>query len=41
MAQAIPDSRFVVLPQTAHLAPLESPDLVNDAIDEFLASTTT
>lgn len=36
MAEAIPGSRFVVLPKTAHLAALESPAEVNALIDSFL-----
>ena len=37
LADAIPGSRFVVLPGTAHLAPRESPQLVNAEIDAFIA----
>jgi 3-oxoadipate enol-lactonase len=37
MADAIEGSTFVVLPGTAHLASRESPDLVNAAMDKFLA----
>jgi 3-oxoadipate enol-lactonase len=36
MADAIPGSEFVVLPETAHLAALERPDLVNPLIERFL-----
>lgn len=36
MAQAIPGSRFRVLPRVGHLAALEAPHAVNAAIDEFL-----
>ncbi len=36
MAEAMPGSRFVVLPQVGHLAALEAPVAVNAAIDEFL-----
>lgn len=36
MAEAIPGSEFVVLPETAHLAALERPDLVNPLIADFL-----
>lgn len=37
MADAIPDSQFVVLPKIGHLAALEAPEVVNDVIDKFLA----
>ncbi|NEA37524.1 alpha/beta hydrolase [Streptomyces sp. SID13031] len=37
MADAIPGSRFVVLPGAAHLAALECPDEVNALIEEFVA----
>ncbi|MCE7006851.1 alpha/beta fold hydrolase [Kibdelosporangium philippinense] len=36
MADAIPGAKFVVLPDTAHLAGLENPDEVNALIDDFL-----
>ena len=36
MAEAIPGSQFVVLPQVGHLAALEAPEAVNQAIDAFL-----
>ena len=36
MADAIPGSRFVVLPRVGHLAALEAPEAVNAAIDQFL-----
>ncbi len=36
MADAIPGSRFRVLPRVGHLAALEAPELVNPAIAEFL-----
>lgn len=36
MADAIPGSRFVVLPRVGHLAALEAPEAVNAAIDPFL-----
>lgn len=36
MAEAIPGSRFVVLPKTAHLSVLESPHQVNAQIDAFI-----
>lgn len=41
MADAIPGSQFVVLPQTGHLAARESPEAVNRAIDAFLAGLKT
>ncbi len=37
MADVIPNSVFHVLPKVGHLAALESPDVVNDEIDKFLA----
>lgn len=37
MANAIVGSKFVVLPETAHLAAREQPDLVNAEIDKFLS----
>lgn len=37
MADAIPSSDFVVIPQTGHLAARETPDAVNRAIDAFIA----
>ncbi|MES2489316.1 MAG: alpha/beta fold hydrolase [Pseudomonadota bacterium] len=37
MADAIPNSQFVVLPRIGHLAALESPAVVNEVIDRFLA----
>lgn len=37
LADAIPGSRFAVLPGTAHLAPRESLELVNAEIDAFIA----
>jgi pimeloyl-ACP methyl ester carboxylesterase len=36
MAQAMPNARFVEVPQAGHMAPLESPATVNAAILEFL-----
>lgn len=36
MADAIPDSEFVVVPGGSHVAPLEVPDLVNGAVEKFL-----
>ncbi len=37
MAAAMPDSKFVEIPDAGHLAPLENPAAVNAAIDDFLA----
>jgi pimeloyl-ACP methyl ester carboxylesterase len=37
MADAIPDAGWVVVPHAGHLAPLENPTVVNDAIAEFIA----
>ncbi len=37
-AAAIPGSRFVLLPETGHLAPLENPEQTNAAVDAFLAA---
>jgi 3-oxoadipate enol-lactonase len=36
VASAIGGSRFVVLPGTGHLSALESPELFNSAVDDFL-----
>jgi 3-oxoadipate enol-lactonase len=36
MAEAIPGSQFIVLPNVGHLAALEAPEKVNAAIDKFL-----
>lgn len=36
MAEAIPGSQLVVIPEAGHLAPLENPGAVNAAILEFL-----
>jgi len=36
IADAIPRSRFVVIPRAGHMAPLEQPEAVNQAIREFL-----
>jgi 3-oxoadipate enol-lactonase len=38
LAQAIPDSRFVIVPDAGHMAPLENPEFVNDALAGFLAN---
>jgi 3-oxoadipate enol-lactonase len=39
VADTIPESAFVVLPATGHLSALESPELFNAALDEFLERT--
>jgi pimeloyl-ACP methyl ester carboxylesterase len=36
MAAAIPQARFVEVPAAGHMAPLEAPTAVNDAISAFL-----
>jgi 3-oxoadipate enol-lactonase len=36
VAATIPGSTFVVLPKTGHLSALESPELFNKAVDDFL-----
>ena len=41
MADAIPASQFVVLPQAGHLAARESPEAVNREVDAFLAGLKT
>lgn len=38
IADAIRKAQFVLIPEAGHMAPLECPELVNDAIREFLAS---
>ncbi|MGB9687891.1 alpha/beta fold hydrolase [Thermogutta sp.] len=40
MAQAIPQSQLVVIPDAGHLAPMEQPDRVTQAIREWLRSVT-
>ena len=37
MARAIPGAEFTVIPGSGHLAPLEHPQAVNDAVNTFLA----
>jgi pimeloyl-ACP methyl ester carboxylesterase len=37
MAAAIPDARFVQINQAGHLANLEQPEQVNEALLDFLA----
>lgn len=36
LAAALPQGRFVEIPGVGHMAPLEAPDLVNAALQEFL-----
>lgn len=36
MAELIPGAKFVTIPQAGHLAPLENPSAVNDALRAFL-----
>ena len=38
MAEALPDSRLVVVPEAGHLVSLEAPDAVDAAVRELLAS---
>ena len=38
MAQALPNSRYVEIPNAGHLAPLENPQAVNEALLSFLDS---
>ena len=40
IAAAIPNARYVEIPGTGHMAPLEKPEPVNAALDEFLQSLT-
>jgi 3-oxoadipate enol-lactonase len=37
LAGALPQSEFVAVPRAGHLAPLEQPEFVNDALRRFLA----
>jgi pimeloyl-ACP methyl ester carboxylesterase len=37
IAESLPDSEIVVIPEAGHMAPLEQPKIVNQAIDEFLS----
>ncbi|MBI3517311.1 MAG: alpha/beta fold hydrolase [Proteobacteria bacterium] len=37
MARAIPDARLVLVDDCGHLAPLEQPEIVNAALEEWLA----
>ncbi|RAL25412.1 alpha/beta hydrolase [Lujinxingia litoralis] len=36
MAEMLPNSKLVVVPEGTHVAPLEMPELVNEAIEKFL-----
>jgi 3-oxoadipate enol-lactonase len=38
MAEAIPNSRFKIVPEAGHLAPLENPTVFNATLAEFLTS---
>ena len=38
IAAALADSELIVIPEAGHMAPLENPEVVNDAIASFLAS---
>jgi 3-oxoadipate enol-lactonase len=38
MAEAIPGSRFELIPRAGHLANLENPDAFNAALEGFLSS---
>jgi 3-oxoadipate enol-lactonase len=38
MAEKIPQARLALIPEAAHLAPLEQPAIVNRAMEEFLES---
>jgi pimeloyl-ACP methyl ester carboxylesterase len=40
IARVLPDSKLVVVPEAGHVALLEFPEIVNDAIDEFLKEIT-
>ena len=37
MAQRIPDARYVVVPGAGHLAPLEQPEAVTEALRDYFA----
>ncbi|MGH8623589.1 MAG: alpha/beta fold hydrolase [Burkholderiales bacterium] len=37
MARAIPDAEFVLIPEAGHLSPIEQPNAVSAAINDFLA----
>lgn len=39
LADAIPDARFVIVPDAGHHTPIEQPAFVTAAVDEFLAMT--
>jgi 3-oxoadipate enol-lactonase len=36
MQARIPDSRLVIIPNAGHMTPVEAPQAVNDALEEFL-----
>jgi len=38
MAEKIPNSKFIVVPEAGHLSPVEKPDFVNTELSEFLKS---
>lgn len=38
LAEAIPDARLEIIPKAGHICTLEQPDLVNTALEEFLAA---
>lgn len=38
IAVAIPGAQFVVIPEAGHMAPMENPEKVNEALSEFLES---
>ncbi len=40
LAQSIPGARFILLDGVSHFAPLQRPDLFNDAVIDFLAGLT-
>ena len=40
IAEALPNSRFAVIPNAGHMAPMENPTAVNTAIHEFLRTDT-
>jgi pimeloyl-ACP methyl ester carboxylesterase len=39
MAQRIREATYVEVPEAGHLAPLERPELVNEALEDFLLHT--
>jgi 3-oxoadipate enol-lactonase len=38
MAQAVPNAKFVIIPNAGHMAPMENPGAVNEALLQFLGS---